>query len=334
VQTQTKEAAALAAPASNAPPPSKAGAGDELFASELKRRAEAERVQADLETTPVTPVPVLRADAVAALAAEKEARDAERKAEEAAIDRDDASIPPVLVAAKPEPTDDHADRFFAEGDSQSSIRIAVVTDEAEEEPNPELKWRLSPAVQQRRSRYTKIAQRVVGALAVVALIGLGKAALTRAPSADVPLKALANAAAQPLARAEEEVKAAAPKAEEPKPEQPQVQAGAEVKADEPAAAAAAPAPVTDPAAAPSAEPSSDPKADKKAAQQAIERGDNKTAVEMGERVLEADPSDAEVWLIVGAAYQAMGQNAKAHQAFASCVQKAKHGPIGECGALR
>jgi hypothetical protein len=300
----------------------KAKPSDELFASELKRRAEAQAMKADLETTPITPVPVMRVEEPAPA---KEEVEAEATAEE----RDDTSIPPVLVSAKPEKpeTDDHADRFFAEGDSQHSLRIAMVTEE-EEEPNHELKWRLSPAVQERRSRYRKIAQRVVGALAVVALIGLGKAAVTRAPSADLPLKALANAAAEPLAHAEQAKPAAQP---QPQP-QPQEEAKVVVQADEPkpeanaeakpeeAKADPAAAPAADPA-APAAEPSSDPKADKKAAQQAIERGDNKTAVEMGERSLAADPTDGELWLIVGAAYQAMGQNAKAHEAFAEFPPK-------------
>jgi hypothetical protein len=309
----------------------KAKPSDELFASELKRRAQAaQAVQGpqDEETTPVTPVPAVRVS--------PETLESREPLVEASNERDDTSIPPVLVEAKPEVTDDHADRFFAEGDSQASMRIAMVTEEHEEEANPELKWRLSPAVQARRSRYTKIAQRVVGAFALLALVGLGKAALTHAPSADLPLKALANAAAEPLAHADESKPA--PKQEEPTvvatAEDPKPEANAEAKPEEAKADPAAVAPAADPAAAPAVDPSADPKADKKAAQQAIERGDNKTAVEMGERVLAADPTDAEVWLIVGAAYQAMGQNGKAHEAFAECVKQGKRGPIGECRALR
>jgi hypothetical protein len=331
---------------------------EELFAAELKRRAQeaqsAKSAKSDLDTpTPVTPVPVVRlqppVDAVAAevkplVESPPQPEPVAPAKAEPAADRDDTSIPPVLVAVKADADDDHhdedADRFFAEGERSAHSISAVITAEEPEAPNAELMWRFSPAARERRSRYTKIAQRVIGALAVVALVGLGKAALTHAPSADLPLRALANAA-EPIAKAEE------PKAE-PKPE-PKIEAKAEEHAapaptaeapkteptPEAAAANAAPAaaaPATEGEAAP--DPSTDPKADKKAAQHALDRGDNKTAIEMGERSLQADPTDGETWLIVGAAYQSIGQNAKAHQAFASCVQKAKKGPVGECAALR
>jgi hypothetical protein len=72
---------------------------------------------------------------------------------------------------------------------------------------------------------------------------------------------------------------------------------------------------------------------KRVSQRALERGDAKTSIEAGERSIALDPSDAEAWLILGAAYQTRGTFADARRCFSSCVRVAKRGPRGECGAL-
>ena len=69
------------------------------------------------------------------------------------------------------------------------------------------------------------------------------------------------------------------------------------------------------------------------ARRALEKGKYRDAASAAERAATLDPSDAEAWLILGAARQELGQAALAHAAFKSCVQTAKHGPIGECRAM-
>jgi Flp pilus assembly protein TadD len=72
---------------------------------------------------------------------------------------------------------------------------------------------------------------------------------------------------------------------------------------------------------------------KRKSQLALDRGDPKRAVEAGEESVRLDPTDAEAWLILGAAYQERGMLAEARRSFSSCSQVAKRGPRGECTAL-
>jgi hypothetical protein len=46
-----------------------------------------------------------------------------------------------------------------------------------------------------------------------------------------------------------------------------------------------------------------------------------------------DPVDGEAWLILGAAYQMVGDAKEARRAFASCLKEGKRGPRGECAAM-
>ena len=41
-------------------------------------------------------------------------------------------------------------------------------------------------------------------------------------------------------------------------------------------------------------------------------------------------SDAEAWLVLGAAYQAMGNVAMAKRSFKACVSQGKKGPVSDC----
>jgi Flp pilus assembly protein TadD len=109
-------------------------------------------------------------------------------------------------------------------------------------------------------------------------------------------------------------------------------------APEPAAAAApAPAPANAaPADAPAAAAEPDPAAArdaKQASQRALDRGNAKAAIEAGERSVHLDPTDAEAWLILGAAYQQRGAAGEARRCFTSCVREGKRGPRRECAAL-
>ena len=107
----------------------------------------------------------------------------------------------------------------------------------------------------------------------------------------------------------------------------------------PAIAAASPAPPAPSAegVAPAAAPvENDPAAArdaKRASQRALERGDAKASIAAGERSVALDPTDAEAWLVLGAAYQTKGTLSEARRCFSACVHEAKRGPRGECAAL-
>ena len=100
-------------------------------------------------------------------------------------------------------------------------------------------------------------------------------------------------------------------------------------------------PVTPQAAPPTAPPvpvvaAPDPAAAlvaRRTSQGALERGNAKASIEAGEQSVALDPTDAEAWLILGAAYQARGTYPEARRCFSSCVHIATRGPRGECAAL-
>jgi hypothetical protein len=72
---------------------------------------------------------------------------------------------------------------------------------------------------------------------------------------------------------------------------------------------------------------------KRRSQRALERGHLSAAVEAGRQSIALDPSDADAWLILGAAYQKQGHYAQARRCFSRCSKRAKRGARGECRAL-
>ena len=65
----------------------------------------------------------------------------------------------------------------------------------------------------------------------------------------------------------------------------------------------------------------------------LERGQAGGAGEYARRATEKDPSNAEGWLTLGAAYEAAGRHTLAKSAYRSCTERAQGGRIGECRAL-
>jgi tetratricopeptide (TPR) repeat protein len=88
---------------------------------------------------------------------------------------------------------------------------------------------------------------------------------------------------------------------------------------------------TAPSAAPA--PPAEAAEKKNASQQALEHGKVGLSIELGERAVELDPTDADSWLILGAAYMQRGDNKNARRCFASCVEKATVGQLKECSAM-
>ena len=102
---------------------------------------------------------------------------------------------------------------------------------------------------------------------------------------------------------------------------------------EPALVAPAPEPKPEPAPPPAAPAEDDARLAKRQALRAFERGDVATALTAGERATTLDPSDAEAWLVLGAAQQRRGQDTLARRTFRECVKQARRGPRDECVAL-
>jgi tetratricopeptide (TPR) repeat protein len=77
----------------------------------------------------------------------------------------------------------------------------------------------------------------------------------------------------------------------------------------------------------------DAKEAKEASQQALELGKVALATSLGERSVALDPTDADSWLILGAAYLQGGDYKNARRCFSSCVKQATGGASRECAAM-
>ncbi len=105
------------------------------------------------------------------------------------------------------------------------------------------------------------------------------------------------------------------------------------------AASASAAPVASASAAPVASASGAPGEDVpprelvRRAQQALERGRAAQAIELALRATEADPTSADAWLTLGAAYDTQGQSGKARAAYRACLDRGKGGARSECRAM-
>jgi Tfp pilus assembly protein PilF len=69
------------------------------------------------------------------------------------------------------------------------------------------------------------------------------------------------------------------------------------------------------------------------AQKALDHGDTAQAIDLGRKATSVDPSNAEAWLTLGAAYEAAGRASLARGAYQSCVSHGKGERVAECRAL-
>jgi tetratricopeptide (TPR) repeat protein len=116
-------------------------------------------------------------------------------------------------------------------------------------------------------------------------------------------------------------------------------AAAQVVSSAPAAKVTVAPPVAvDPPAAPAAEeapaaPLKSASEEREDARKALELGKPQDAIDAAQRSITVDPTDAEAWLILGAAQLDLGHRAEAHDAFVQCSKQAKTGNTYECGAM-
>ena len=204
--------------------------------------------------------------------------------------------------------DSHAEGFFAEGEVAS--QAPEYDDAPTGLPTDSI---FSIARRQTLMRYVGIALVVSTVLCVAAI---ARSFLTPvAPTHEATVAAPASAAPAPSAST----------MTFPLP-------SASVVASAAPPSASASAPIAAVASAPEA-PTKSAAEEKADAQRALERGKAKDAVEAATRSTTIDPSDADAWLILGAANMEIGKSADARTAFATCAKQATRGPVGECRSM-
>jgi Flp pilus assembly protein TadD len=65
----------------------------------------------------------------------------------------------------------------------------------------------------------------------------------------------------------------------------------------------------------------------------LRRAKNPEAMDAASKALEADPTDAMPYLVLGSALQDAGRWREAARAYQLCVKTAKHGMVDECRAM-
>jgi tetratricopeptide repeat protein len=227
------------------------------------------------------------------------------------------------------------ERFFADGEHGPVSQRGKTTFSDLDEPEHDLRAMLknAPGAQRRRERYARFVRWVVVAGVAVLTAGLVRVAIAKReyqPVQKVAAVAPVKVESRPseVAASPQAAQLAAGTTQEAPPavtaEQPPSQAEAPKAADE--------APSAPPAGTPE-ESAEEAKKAKKVSQHALEVGKVKDSIEAGERAVALDPTDAESWLILGAAYQQAGKQADARRCFKSCLQLGTHGPKGECAAM-
>jgi len=267
--------------------------------------------------------------------------------------------PLAFSAQEPLPLPSPEDSSFPAVDLDSHFFDPKPDADDHHERDPRMVLKLGPEAARRRAQFQKYVKIAVVAASVLCLAALVKGAV--AGNHDEPMTHRTSAAlvAPPLAtvpaeqapapteqRAIAEPQATAPAATETAaaaPTQAPAEQAVPAAAPPPEEAASATAPpakdetavaptATDTEEAPTPDPKEAAKA-KRASQAALERGKVADAIESGERSVALDPTDAEAWLILGAAYQTKGDQKNARRSFKSCLEQSKRGPKWECAQM-
>jgi hypothetical protein len=241
---------------------------------------------------------------------------------------DDTSVPPVDLEIH--------DEFFAAGERAHLPKEASGAYTALDARHAQ---KMTAQARARRAHLSRYVMWAVGAAAGILVLGLSVKTM-RGHRSDAPVRHQTTYVTQ----AAEQPAPPPPQKVAPPPQQPVAPPAEEVKKDEPktdetnaaapdktaaspdkSAAAAQPPPETMPAEKPKTAWQ-----EKQTAKAALERGANGAAVAAGERSVALDATDAEAWLVLGAAYQAMGNVGQAKRAFHSCVAHGRKGPVSDC----
>ncbi len=311
----------------------------------------------DVDASPSAPPPpaemVEEVPALPSLVAAEAAKTPSDTPPQARPARAETETPLAFSAQEPLPLPSREDSSFPPVDLDSHFFNPAPDADDSHERDPRMVLKLGPEAARRRAQFQKYVKIAIGAASVLCLAALVKGAVARGHDEPTPHRASAALVAPPPVQAQQPAQtAAAIEQVPPPPEQPAV---GEPQATAPAAtdtAAAAPAPPTTEQAAPSAAaapaeaapaatdtaeaPTPDPKEAakaKRASQAALERGKIGDAIEAGERSVSLDPTDAEAWLILGAAYQSKGDQKSARRSFKSCLEQGKRGPRWECAQM-
>jgi hypothetical protein len=238
-------------------------------------------------------------------------------------DEDDTSVPPVDLEVH--------DAFFAAGDKE---HVPTKESGSYAALDPRHAQKMSATAHARRAHLSKYVKWSVGAAAGILMLGFAIKTFRGHPNEEPVHKEVTHVAA-PVQTAEQQ------------PVQQKVETPPQVvelkdetitddqkKDDTNAGDAKAPEAVaTDDTAKKDDLPPEKPKnawQEKQAAKAALERGANSVAIQAGERSVALDPSDGEAWLVLGGAYQAMGNNGQAKRCYTACTTQGKKGPISDC----
>jgi hypothetical protein len=233
---------------------------------------------------------------------------------------DDTSVPPVDLEVH--------DDFFAAGERQPVTRDASGSYGGLDARHAQ---KLSAAAHARRAHLSRYVKWAVGGASALLLLAFTVNTLRGHKVEDPVRHEVTHSAAQPVQQPEQQNQQAAPQpsvieiadqgnVNDPKADPTKVDDKEEAKVDEAEKK-------------PDEMPAEKPKnawQEKQAAKAALERGSNGAAIAAGERSVGLDPSDGEAWLVLGGAYQAMGNTGQAKRCYNACVSQGKKGPIGDC----
>lgn len=238
---------------------------------------------------------------------------------------DDTSVPPVDLEIH--------DEFFAAGEKASApVKEPSGPYSAVDARHAQ---KMTPQAHARRAHLARYVMWAVGGALGILVLGLTVRTFRGRPN-DEPVRHVVAHVAAPV-----EQRVAAEPAPEKVAAPPAPVASEQAKAPEAPASAVAAADSAKPEGSaeqastdvPKDMPAEKPKTawqEKQAAKAALERGANGAAIAAGERSVALDATDAEAWLVLGAAYQASGNVGQAKRAFHSCVTRGRKGPVSDC----
>jgi hypothetical protein len=228
-----------------------------------------------------------------------------------------ASQHPDTISIPPADLNDHDERFFAEGEKLASVRgehfEAFARLKAGSVSSPDLGERPAASIvpHERRKKLASYVKIAVGISAALCLAAVARVGLTSGDHGTVRSAAAAQITHAPITAI----------------------AHADPVAPAPAADSNAQPGHTFTEEAAPAIPLKSAHEEREDARSALEHGKAKDAVDAATRSVTVDPTDAEAWLLLGAAQQETGHPADAHSSFLECTKQAKTGNVGECRAM-